>query len=206
MTVAADVANFVNNSILIGIVVGVFLAAIGGAYAIFAASNNSDNTMNQNSDLMNNMIQQNMTGQGMMGNNMDSDDSNQSMGSMMKSGNMMSGMMSQIPEDVIVKVTSRQTVPAGKETEITLLVLDKETKKPLSDALVIIGIEKGASMTTMNMIGHMFQADDIGSGKYVVRFTPDSKGIYTMHTHVIPNGKSMHAMMENHLDIGIIAK
>ena len=206
MTVAADVANLVNNSILIGIVVGVFLAGIGGAYAIFAASNNSDNTMNQNSDLMNNMIQQNMTGQGMMGNNMDSDDSNQSMGSMMRSGNMMSGMMSQIPEDVIVKVTSRQTVPAGKETEITLLVLDKETKKPLSDALVIIGIEKGASMTTMNMIGHMFQADDIGSGKYIVRFTPDSKGIYTMHTHVIPNGKSMHAMMNNHLDIGIIAK
>ena len=206
MTVAADVANLVNNSILIGIVVGVFLAAIGGAYAIFAASNNLDNTMNQNSDLMNNMIQQNMTGQGMMGNNMDSDDSNQSMGSMMKSGNMMSDMMSQIPEDVIVKVTSRQTVPTGKETEITLLVLDKETKKPLSDALVIIGIEKGTSMTTMNMVGHMFQADDIGSGKYVVRFTPDSKGIYTMHTHVIPNGKSMHAMMENHLDIGIIAK
>ena len=206
MTVVADVANLVNNSILIGIVVGVFLAAIGGAYAIFAASNNLDNTMNQNSDLMNNMIQQNMTGQGMMGNNMDSDDSNQSMGSMMKSGNMMSDMMSQIPEDVIVKVTSRQTVPAGKETEITLLVLDKETKKPLSDALVIIGIEKGTSMTTMNMVGHMFQADDIGSGKYVVRFTPDSKGIYTMHTHVIPNGKSMHAMMENHLDIGIIAK
>lgn len=128
------------------------------------------------------------------------------MGSMMKSGSMMSGMMSQIPEDVIVKVTSRQMVPTGKEAKITLLVLDKETKKPLSDAQVIIGIEKGASMTTMNMIGHMFQADDIGSGKYVVRFTPDSKGIYTMHTHVIPNDKSMHAMMNNHLDIGIIAK
>lgn len=128
-----------------------------------------------------------------------------SMGSMMGS-NMMSGMMSQIPEDVIVKVTSRQMVSTGKEAKITLLVLDKETKKPLSDAQVIIGIEKGASMTTMNMIGHMFQADDIGSGKYIVRFTPDSKGIYTMHTHVIPNGKSMHAMMNNHLDIGIIAK
>ena len=127
------------------------------------------------------------------------------MGSMMGS-NMMSGMMSQIPEDVIVKVTSRQIVPASKEAKITLLVLDKETKKPLSDAQVIIGIEKGASMTTMNMVGHMFQADDIGSGKYVVRFTPDSKGIYTMHTHVIPDGKSMYAMMKNHLDIGIIAK
>lgn len=129
----------------------------------------------------------------------------QGMGSMM-GGNMMSGMMSQIPEDVIVKVTSRQTVPTGKEAKITLLVLDKETKKPLSNAQVIIGIEKGASMTTMNMVGHMFQADDVGSGKYVVRFTPDSKGIYTMHTHVIPAGKSMYAMMKNHLDIGIIAK
>ena len=44
------------------------------------------------------------------------------MGSMMGS-NMMSGMMSQIPEDVIVKVTSRQMVPTGQEAKITLLVL-----------------------------------------------------------------------------------
>lgn len=128
------------------------------------------------------------------------------MGSMMKSGNMMSGMMSQIPQDVIVKVTSGQITKAGKEITITLLVLDKETKKPLSDAQVIIGIEKGVSMTTMNMVGGMFEADEKGSGKYLVRFTPDSKGYYTMHTHVIPDGKSMHSMMQNHLDIGIIAK
>jgi len=124
------------------------------------------------------------------------------MGSMMKSGNM----MSQIPQDVIVKVTSGQMAEVGKETTIALLVLDKETKEPLSDAQVIIGLERGASMSSMDMMGGMFMAEDIGNGKYIVRFTPDTNGYYTMHTHVIPDGKSMHSMMENHLDIGIIAK
>ena len=124
------------------------------------------------------------------------------MGSMMKSGNM----MSQIPQDVIVKVTSGQMAEVGKETTIALLVLDKETKEPLSDAQVIIGIERGASMSSMDMMGGMFMAEDIGNGKYIVRFTPDTNGYYIMHTHVIPDGKSMHSMMENHLDIGIIAK
>ncbi|MGI0011715.1 MAG: hypothetical protein ACREAE_09985 [Nitrosopumilaceae archaeon] len=221
----ADVANLVNTSILIGIIVGVFFAGIGGAYAIFAASNNSDNTMNQNSDLMkqmigemtrhhqamesmmmNNMTQQNMAGQGMMGNNMDSDATNQSTESMVGSGNMMSGMMNQVPKDVIVKVTSSQKVSAGKEAEIVLLVLDKESEKPLVDAQVIIGIERGSSMSTMDMMGGMFDAENIGSGKYVVRFTPDNEGVYTLHTHVIPAGKAMHSMMENHLDVGIIAE
>lgn len=125
--------------------------------------------------------------------------------SMMKSDNMMSSMMNQIPQDVIVKVASGQTVEVGKEAKITLLVLDKETKKPLSDAQVIVGIEKGASMTTMNMVGGMFKAEEMGSGKYVVRFMLDDKGYYTMHAHVIPDSKSMHSMMNNHLDIGIIA-
>jgi len=83
--------------------------------------------------------------------------------------------------------------------------LDKETKKPLTNAQVVIGIEKGTSMTTMNMLGGMFNADDIGNGKYIVRFTPPATGHYTLHTHVIPAGKSMHSMMNNHLDIGIIA-
>jgi len=122
------------------------------------------------------------------------------MGSMMKSGNM----MSQIPQDVIVKVTSGQVTKVGKESTITLLVLDKETKEPLSDAQVIVGIERGASMSSMDMMSGMFEAKDVGSGKYLVNFTPDKKGHYTMHTHVIPDGKSMHSMMENHLDIGII--
>lgn len=229
MAVEADVVDMINTSILIGIVVGVFFAGIGGAYTIFAASNNSDNTMTQNSDLMkqmieemtrhhqamenmmmNNMMQQNMTSQGMMGmmmrNNMGSDDSNQPMESMMGSGDMMSGMMNQVPKDVIVKVTSSQKVPAGKEAEIILLVLDKESEKPLVDAEVIIGIERGSSMSTMDMMGGMFEAENIGSGKYIVRFTPDNEGIYTLHTHIIPAGRAMHSMMENHLDIGIIAE
>ena len=126
------------------------------------------------------------------------------MGSMMKTGNMMN-MMNQIPQDVIVKVTSAQVIKTNKESKTTLLVLDKETKKPLTNAQVIIGIEKGTSMTTMNMLGGMFNAEDVGNGKYVVRFTPPDKGHYTLHTHVIPAGKSMHSMMNNHLDIGIIA-
>ena len=123
-----------------------------------------------------------------------------SMNSMMKSGSM----MSQIPQDVIVKVTSGQVVKAEKDAKITLLVLDKDTKKQVSDAQVIIGIEKGASMSTMNMMGGMFEAQEIGSGKYIVSFRLDEKGHYTMHTHVILDGKSMHSMMQNHLDIGII--
>ena len=181
----ADVANLVNTGILIGIIIGVFFAGIGGAYAIFVTA--STFAIPSTGYGMNSM----------MGSNM---------GSMMKSGNMMSGMMSQIPQDVIVKVTSGQITKVGKETTITLLVLDKETKKPVSDSQVIIGIERGASMTTMDMMGGMFEAKNIGSGKYIVKFIPDSKGYYTMHTHVIPNGKSMHSMMNNHMDIGIIAK
>jgi hypothetical protein len=33
-----------------------------------------------------------------------------------------------------------------------------------------------------------------GSGLYLFGFTPDSKGYYTMHTHVIPPGKSMDSI------------
>ena len=126
---------------------------------------------------------------------------------MMGSGNMISGMMSQVPKDVIIKVTSKQQVAIGKQAEITLLVSNKETKRPLSGAQMIIGIQKGSSKCSMNMMmGSMFNAEDKGSGKFIVRFTPDSKGYYTLHTHVIPSGKSMHSMMDNHMDIGIIAK
>jgi hypothetical protein len=52
----------------------------------------------------------------------------------------------------------------------------------------------------------MFEAENIGSGNYEVKFTPTEKGYYTMHTHAIPPGKSMMSMMDNHMDIGIIAK
>ncbi len=126
------------------------------------------------------------------------------MQSMMGNG-MMSGMMSDVPQDVIIKIMSSQKVAVGKESQITLFVLDKNTKKPLSDAQVIVGIEKGAPMSTMNMIGGMLKAENIGNGKYVVQITVNDAGYYTLHTHVIPSGKSMHSMMNNHMDIGIIA-
>ena len=132
---------------------------------------------------------------------------NRLMSSMMGNDDMISGMMSQVPKDVIIKVTSKQQVAVGKQAEISLLVLNKETKRPLSGAQVIIGIQKGSSKCSMNMMmGSMFNAEDKGSGMFIVRFTPDSKGYYTLHTHVIPTGKSMHSMMDNHMDIGIIAK
>jgi hypothetical protein len=121
----------------------------------------------------------------------------------------MTSMMNQIPQDVIIKVKSSQIIPVGKESQIALLVLDKNSGKPVTDARVIIGIERGASMSTMDMIGgSMFDAKEqkIGAGLYFFGFTPDSKGYYTMHTHVIPPGKSMSSMMDNHLDIGLIAK
>ena len=120
---------------------------------------------------------------------------------------MMSDIMNQVPKDVIIKVKSSQMLSVGKESEIKLLILDKKTGRPLTDAQVIIGIERGASMTTMDMIAPMFEAieDKINPGIYLVKFIPDNEGIYTIHVHVIPGGKSMHSMMENHLDIGVIA-
>ena len=197
MTEAAAVVKMVNTSILVGILVGVFLAGIGGAYTIFANTYGPAVTM-QNPQMFNQMIAKNPQ---MM---------NQWMGSMMQDPTtrqqMMSGMMNQVPQHVIVKITSSQKVSVGKEAAIALLVLDKESEKPMTDAKVIIGIERGSSMSTMDMMGGMFNAENIGAGKYVVRFTPDNEGIYTLHTHVIPAGKSIHSMMNNHLDIGIIAE
>lgn len=131
---------------------------------------------------------------------------NMSPASMMEGGGMMGSMMNQVPEDVIIKVVSSQQVQVGKLSEIKLLILDKNTENPLSDASVIVGLEKGASMSTMNMMGPMFEAENIGDGKYIVKFTLDESGYYTLHTHVVPAGKSMHSMMNNHMDIGIIVK
>ena len=143
---------------------------------------------------------------------MDSGSMGSMMGGMMSGGSMNSGStmnrnsMSDVPQDVIIKTSSSQVVSAGKEQSITLLVLDKETKKPLINVQVIVGIERGAPMSTMDMIGPMFSAENIGSGKYLVQFDLPEKGYYTMHTHVIPAGKSMMSMMNNHEDIGIIGK
>jgi len=142
---------------------------------------------------------------------------NDNMYSMMGSNNMGSmtqmcqTMMNSVPEDVIIKATG-QVAKVEKESKITILVLDKKTNKPLDNADVILHIEEGApmtgmdKMTMMDMMERMSKAENIGSGKYLVKFTPTEKGYYTMHTHVIPAGKSMMSMMSNHMDIGIIAK
>src|SRR5438309_6735349 len=157
------------------ILVGIALGVV--ALGIFAVNSSGYCMTSQNSGIM----------QSMMGND------------------MMSSMMSDAPHDVIIKIKSRQQVAVGKESQITLLVLDRNTKKPLDDAQVLVGIEKGAPMSTMDMRS-MFTADNIGNGKYVIQFTIEDVGYYTLHIHVIPSGKSMNSMMNNHMDIGIIAK
>jgi len=63
---------------------------------------------------------------------------------MMESGGMMSGIMNQDPKDVIIKIQSSQQVSVGKEAQVKLLVLDKNTGNPLTDAQVIVGLEEGA--------------------------------------------------------------
>ena len=146
---------------------------------------------------------------------MSSDNTN--MYSMMGSNNMGSmtamcqTMMNSVPQDVIIKATG-QVAKVGKESKITVLVFDKKTNKPLDNADVILHIEEGApmtgmdKMTMMDMMERTSNAENMGSGKYLVKFTPDTKGYYTMHTHVIPEGKPMMSMMNIHMDIGIIAK
>lgn len=131
---------------------------------------------------------------------------------MMGSMKMCQSMMNSIPQDVIIKTISSQVVSVGEESTVTLLVLDKETGKPLEDANVILHVEKGGpmegmeDMNMMDMMGKMFQAENIGSGKYLITVNVDEKGYYTMHTHAIPEGNSMMSMMNNHMDVGIIAK
>ena len=129
------------------------------------------------------------------------------MGGMM---DMCQSMMNSIPQDVVIKTTSSQILKVGEESKITLLVTDK-TGNPLDNADVILHIEEGTQMASMDMsmmdmMGRMIQAENIGSGQYQIKFTPTEKGYYTMHTHAIPYGKSMMSMMNNHMDIGIIAK
>lgn len=125
---------------------------------------------------------------------------------------MCKSMMNSIPQDVVIKTISSQVVSVGKESTVTLLVSDKKSGIPLDNANVILHIEKGGpmegmdNMSMMDMMGKMFEAENIGSGKYVIKVNVDAKGYYTMHTHAIPDGKSMMSMMNNHMDIGIIAK
>lgn len=141
-------------------------------------------------------------------------ESDQSMMSQNNMGGMMGmcqSMMNSIPQDVIIKTTSSQVAKVGEESKFTLLVTDKKGN-PLDNADVILHIEEGAPMASMDkmsmmdMMESMFEAENIGSGQYQVKFTPTEKGYYTMHTHAILQGKSMMSMMNNHMDIGIIAR
>lgn len=118
----------------------------------------------------------------------------------------MCSMMNKVPTDVTISSASPQAVSASQEATIILLVKDRQGDRPLLSAQVQVMIERGPPMSTMDMMGSMIPAQEIGSGKYQVKFTPDSEGIYTIHTHVISEGKSMMSMMSNHMDIGIIAK
>jgi hypothetical protein len=131
-------------------------------------------------------------------------------GSDMMEGEMMmedAKMQMPAPEDVIIMLESEYEVTAGKQSEVTLQVLDKQTNEPMPGVQVIIGIEKGLPMSTMDMTGGgMFNAVEKRNGIYAFAFTPESKGYYTVHAHVIPPGKQMHSMMENHADLIVLSK
>jgi hypothetical protein len=124
-------------------------------------------------------------------------------------GMMMEGgkMQMPAPKDVIILLESEYEMAAGKQSEVALKVLDKQTNEPVQGAEVIIAMEKGLPMSTMDMSGgSMFDAVAKGNGTYAFAFTPESKGYYTVHAHVIPPGKQMHSMMENHADLIIESK
>ncbi len=144
--------------------------------------------MTESMDMMMNMMMGDMMGP--------SDD--------MMPGGSMEDMMNQEPQDVIIKMkVPGQKIQVGKEAEIVLLVLDKETREPLEGLDVQIHIERGSSMSSMDMMGDMFAAEDKSSGEYIVRFTPDEAGAYTIHTMVMLPRKSM---MDNHMDFETIAE
>jgi hypothetical protein len=120
---------------------------------------------------------------------------------------MMEGGMMQASKDVIILLESQWDVPTGKQSEVVLRVLDKQTNETMQGAEVIIGIEKGLPMTTMDMMsGGMFNAEGKDNGTYVFTFTSESEGYYTIHAHVIPLGEQMHSMMDNHADFVMIAE
>lgn len=122
---------------------------------------------------------------------------------------MMEGgrMQMQAPEDVLILFKSEWEVSAEKQTQVGLKVLDRQTNATIQGAEVIIGIEKGLPMTTMNMMNRdMFNAEEKGKGTYAFTFTPESQGYYTIHAHVIPPGEQMYSMMKNHADFVIISK
>lgn len=217
----------ITKGIMIAIVIGVFLVGLGVGFGVFASSSPSfdkqigdqnakitalelglksanekigalQETVNMMMEKMDTMMEGMDMMMGMMMGDM--------MGPMdgMMLGDSMEDMMNQEPQDVRIELKSGHgKVPVGKEAEIVLLVLDKETKEPLEGLEVLIHIERGSSMSSMEMMGDMFPAEDKGSGEYVVRFTPDEAGVYTIHTMVMLPRKSM---MDNHMDFSIIAE
>lgn len=124
----------------------------------------------------------------------------------------MNGMMErgtlqmQPPKDVTIFFESEAEVPAGKQAKVVLKVLDRQTNAPMQGADVVVGIEKGLPMTSMDMEGSMFEAEEKDEGLYAFAFTPESQGYYTIHAHVIPTRMQMHSMMENHADFVVISK
>jgi hypothetical protein len=175
-----------------------------GTYTTLAES--QSNIKRQNDEEMKSMMSRMSEKMDMMMDRMDTMLNGMDMLMAMLMGDMMGpmdDMMNQEPLDVIIKIKSSPKVQVGKEAEVMLLVLDKRTQEPMEGVQVLIGIERGSSMTSMEMMGDMFEAEDKGSGQYVVRFTPDNEGVYTIHTMVMLPGRSM---MDNHMDFGIIAQ
>lgn len=134
---------------------------------------------------------------------------NEGMISMDNMGGMTEGgrMQTRPPKDVTIFFESETEVPTGKQAEVMLKVLDRQTNAAMQGAEVVIGIEKGLPMTTMDMTNEgMFSAENKGKGTYTFTFTPESDGYYTIHVHVIPPGKEMRSMMENHVDFVIVSQ
>lgn len=195
---------------MVTVATGVFLVGLGVGFGVFASSSPSFDKQiaDQNAKITALESGLKSINEKMISLESNLKSTNEKMGALQKTvdmmGNGMNGTMNQEPLDVIIKMkVPGQKVQVGKEAEIVLLVLDKKTQKSLPGVEVVIGIERGSAMSTMEMMGDMFDAEDKGSGEYIVRFTPDSEGIYTIHTMVMLPGRSM---MDNHMDFGIIAE
>ncbi len=194
---------------MVTVATGVFLVGLGVGFGVFASSSPSFDKQiaDQNAKITALESGLKSINEKMISLESNLKSTNEKIGALQKTVDTLvnetqGGMMSQEPQDVIIKRISGFKAQVGKEAEIVLLVLDKQTQKPLPGVEVIIGIEKGAPMMG-EMIGDMFDAEDKGSGKYIVRFTPDSEGQYTIHTMVMLPGRSM---MDNHMDFGVIAE
>lgn len=89
-------------------------------------------------------------------------------------------MMYGPPKDVRM-TPAYSLVESAKEATLTILVKDKDGRSVL-DAMVLVMIECGPPMSTMEMVGPMIPVEEIDNGKYLVRFTPDKNGIYTLQS------------------------